>query len=140
MKTLKWYKWLYWGAWCFIMLLAAFPRMILDGNVDFLKDNIDNKEYVIAFIIPLVMIIVGYLFDLAYTLVSIRPSYNKLKTGFIWSVIVLAFSLMGITFTMYFDDFRVKILCFSLTFLLVSAMKLVSLFVTEDDVVEVLKV
>ena len=122
------------------MLLAAFPRMILDGNVDFLKDNIDNKEYVIAFIIPLVMIIVGYLFDLAYTLVSIRPSYNKLKTGFIWSVIVLAFSLMGITFTMYFDDFRVKILCFSLTFLLVSAMKLVSLFVTEDDVVEVLKV
>ena len=122
------------------MLLAAFPRMILDGNVDFLKDNIDNKEYVIAFIIPLVMIIVGYLFDLAYTLVSIRPSYNKLKTGFIWSVIVLAFSLMGFTFTMYFDDFRVKILCFSLTFLLVSAMKLVSLFVTEDDVVEVLKV
>lgn len=122
------------------MLLAAFPRMILNGDMDFLNNNIDNKEYVTAFVIPLVMIIVGYLFDLAYTLVSIRPSYNKLKTGFIWSVIVLAFSLMGITFTMYFDDLIIKIVCFSLTFLLVSAMKLVSLFVTEDDVVEVLKV
>ncbi|WP_294543211.1 hypothetical protein [uncultured Bacteroides sp.] len=135
-----WHKVVYWLAWCAVMLFAAFPRLVLEGDKSFLINTADNEEYIIAFVIPMVMIVVGYLFDVAYSLASVRPGYKMLKLGFISSVLVFAFSLLGIVFTMYFTNPHVKIGCFGLTFFLVSVLKGISLIIAEDEVVNVIKV
>ncbi|QIU96709.1 hypothetical protein [Bacteroides faecium] len=135
-----WRKGVYLFAWCTVMLFAAFPRFVLEGDMDFLNNIANNKEYIIGFVIPMVMIVVGYLFDVAYSLTSVRPGYNMLKFGFISSILVFAFSLLGIVFTMYFTNSCAKIFCFVLTFLLVSVLKGISLIIAEDEVVNVIKV
>lgn len=133
-------KLIYWIAWCVVILFAAFPRLVLEGNADFLMNATDNKEYIVSFVIPMVMIVTGYLFDVAYSLANARPGYSRMKSGFISIILVLAFSLLSIVFTMYFTSLAVKIGCFCLTFIFVSILKWISLIITEEEVINVIKV
>ena len=121
------------------MLFAAFPRLVLEGDMSCLVGNSDCKNGIVNFVVPMTMIIVGYLLDTTYTLATTRPGPNKMRMGFIYMIILLAFSLIGIVFAMYFSDPTVKVICFICTFLLVSALKWVSLIIADKDVINLIK-
>lgn len=133
-------KLFYWFGWCIVMLFAAFPRFILEGDLSFLINNGDCQNGIISFVIPMTMIIVGYLLDVTYSLMTSAPSPNKMKQGFIAMIIFLSFSLLGIVFAMYFPYPIAKIICFAGTFFVVSALKWISLTITDKEVITLIKV
>ena len=143
-KLLAWFKrngqrLLYLMGWCAVMLFAAFPRLVLEGDMSCLVGNSDCQNGIVNFVVPMTMIIVGYLLDTTYTLATTSPGPNKMRMGFIYMIIFLAFSLIGIVFAMYFSDPMAKVICFILTFLLVSVLKWISLIIADKDVINLIK-
>lgn len=130
---------LYLFGWCAVMLFAAFPRLVLEGDTSCLVSKSDCQNGIINFVIPMTMIIVGYLLDTTYSLATTRPGPNRMRMGFIYMIILLAFSLIGIVFAMYFTNPTVKVVFFILTFCLVSALKWVSLIIADKDVIHLIK-
>ena len=130
---------LYLLGWCAVMLFAAFPRLVLEGDTSCLISTSDCQSGIVNFVVPMTMIIVGYLLDTTYTLATTSPGPNKMRLGFIYQILLLAFSLIGIVFAMYFTDPTVKVICFIGTFLLVSALKWVSLIIADKDVINLIK-
>lgn len=132
-------KRVYWIIWCAVVLVAAFPKFILDGDITFLKCTGNLSLNLLEIAIPLVMIMVAFTFDFAYTLTCIRPDAESLRRGFIKVLCIIAVSLLSIVLTLYYTHFVTRTILFCLSFVSIISLKYVTLSVGQPDVVELRK-
>lgn len=125
--------------WNTVILLATFPRLVLEGDISCLHNEGSNSDYLIRFTLPVIMLIVGYLFDTAYNIAITEPAFTRMKNIVIWIFLALAFILSGLVFTMYITEPCGQIICFTITWIMLFILKGVSLFIGDKETINVIK-
>lgn len=141
--SINWKDFFYAFFWCAIIFGSLFPSVFLDGNIDFLFPDINNKSmYSISqnFMYGMSMAIFIHLIDMIYIVFVNNVTYNKLKIGFLATLISLCVIIASIICISAYDNYIIKTIGFVIFWITLFVFKLFCIETTKPDEVIVTNV
>jgi hypothetical protein len=110
------WDWIYAGIWCLLLLAAAFPSIFLDYDFSFLNDseNMSMSGISKSYMFAVVMIIVVHLLDVVHIITSNELSYDKMKAGFLQTVVSIMLIAISLIFVSSLDSYAARLFWFLL--------------------------
>ena len=129
------WEWIYAFMWCLLLLGATSPCILLDSDFSFLFGiSEDRSMYGISksYMFALVMVIIIHLLDISHVIITSRISYDKLKKGFLNTLISIIFISTSLIFMASVESFYTKLFWFILFWICLFIYKMLCVRMTKN--------
>jgi hypothetical protein len=133
------WEWMYAFMWCLLLLGATFPCVLLDYDFSFLSESSgDTTMYGMsrAYMFAIVMVIIIHLLDMTHIIITAQITYNKMKRGFINTLISLIVISISLIFVASVDAYYAKISWFILFWIILFIYKISCISMTKKTSVK----
>ena len=141
--SINWRDFFYAFFWCVVILGSLFPSVFLEGSVDFLFPDTDDKSmYSISqsFMYGMSMAVVIHLIDMIYIVFNNNVTHNKLKVGFLATLISLCIIIISVICISAYNSCITKVIGFIVFWITLFMFKLFCIETTKPDEVAAIKV
>jgi len=132
--NLDWKNFIYAFFWWIIIFASLFPSVFLEGSIDFLFPKDDSMHSISkSFIYGMSMAVVIHLIDMTYIVFFKNLTQEKLKMGFLATLISLCVIIISIILISSYNNYIMKISGFVVFWITLFVFKLFCIETTKLD-------